>query len=161
MKKQAKFQMIGPVVVFIAVLAAELAAAALARWPSSELLWRANIEWFHAFQKSSYALSAFGTVSYLQLWLIAFPLIAMALGGIALRRPLLLAVASNLSLVYASFVLYADYLYDQGGRVASVSLVTPSANPDVVLCIILVAASFVGFADSHLYYIRAVRDAVR
>jgi hypothetical protein len=161
MKRQAKFQMIGPAAVFVAVLSAELAAAALARWPSSELLWRANIEWFHAFQKSSYALSSLETVSCAQLWLIALPLIAMALGGIALRRPLLLAVASNLSLVYASFVLYADYLYDQAGRASSVSLVTDSANSDVVLCIILVAASFLGCADSHLYYIRAIRDGVR
>jgi hypothetical protein len=161
MKRLAKFQIIGPATIFVAVCSGELAVAALARWPSSELLWQANLEWFHAFQKSSYALSVFGTIRYAQLGLIAFPLIAMALGGIALRRPLVLAVASNLSLVYASFVLYADYLYDQAGREASISILTTYSNPDVVLCFVLVAASFLGFVDSHLYYIRAVRDAVR
>jgi hypothetical protein len=161
MKRLAKFQIIGPATIFVAVCSGELAVAALARWPSSELLWQANLEWFHAFQKSSYALSVFGTIRYAQLGLVAFPLIAMALGGIALRRPLVLAVASNLSLVYASFVLYADYLYDQAGREASISILTTYSNPDVVLCFVLVAASFLGFVDSHLYYIRAVRDAVR
>jgi hypothetical protein len=95
------------------------------------------------------------------LCLIAFPLLAIALGGIALRRPLVLAVASNLSLVYAAFVLYADYLYDHAGREVSISILTTYSNPDAVLCLVLVAASFVGFVDSHLYYIRAIRDAVR
>jgi hypothetical protein len=161
MKRLATLQIIGPATIFVAACCGELSAAALAHWPSSELLWRANLEWFRALQKSSYALSEFGTIHYAQLWLIAVPLIAMALGGIVLRRPLVLAVASNLSLVYASFVLYADYLYDQAGREVSISIVTTYSNPDVALCFVLVAASFLGFVDSHLYYIRAVRDAVR
>jgi hypothetical protein len=161
MKRLAKLQIIGPATIFMAVCCGELSAAGLARWPSSEFLWRVNLEWFHAFQKSSYALSAFGTIHYAQLFLIALPLIAMALGGIVLRRPLVLAVASNLSLVYASFVLYTGCLYDQAGREVSISIVTTYPRPDAVLCFILVAASFLGFVDSHLYYIRAVRDAVR
>jgi hypothetical protein len=161
MKRLATFQIIGPATIFLAVCSGELAAVALARWPSSAVLWRANLEWFHAFQRSSYALSTFGTMRYAQLCLIAFPLIAMALGGIALGRPLVLAVASNLSLVYSSFVLYADYVYDHAGREGSMWIVTTSSKPDVVLCFVLVAASFLGFVNSHLYYIRAIRDAVR
>src|ERR1700746_1156454 len=77
MKRLAPLQIIGPATIFIAACCGELSAAALAHWPSSELLWRANLEWFHALQKSSYALSAFGTIHYAQLWLIAVPLIAM------------------------------------------------------------------------------------
>jgi hypothetical protein len=161
MNRLAKLQLIGPVSVFLAVFAAEIAAAALARWPSSEMLWQANVEWFHAFQKSNYALSAYESMSYSQLWLIAFPLVTMAYCGIALKRPLLLAIASNLSFVYASFVLYAGYMYEQSWREASLSLMTISSNPDFLICFVLLVASLLSFAVSHLYYIRAVRGGIR
>lgn len=168
MNRLAKLQLIGPVSVFLAVFAGEIAAAALARWPSSEMLWQANVEWFHAFQKSNYALSAYESMSYSQLWLIAFPLVTMAYCGIALKRPLLLAIASNLSFVYASFVLYAGYMFEQSWREASLSLMTfssslmtISSNPDFLICFVLLVASLLSFAVSHLYYIRAVRGGIR
>jgi hypothetical protein len=161
MHRLTKLQLLGPVVLLVAVFAAEIAAAALAQWPSSGLLWRANLQWFQAFQKTHYALSAYEDISYSQLWLVAIPLVTIAYGGIALKRPLLLAIASNLSFVYASFVLYAGYVYEQSWREASLSLMTVSSSPDFVICFVLIVASFLSFAVSHLYYIRAVRGGFR
>ncbi len=156
-----KLQLVGPMAVFVAVGSAEASAALLTHWPSSEILWRANLQWFHAFQKSSYALSAYTAIAYSQFLIVAVPLIVIAACGLALKRPLLLATASNLSFVYALFVLCADHLYDQSWREASLSLTATSSNPDSLVCFFLVAASFVSFAVSHLYYIRAVRGGVR
>jgi hypothetical protein len=160
MNRQTKLQLVGPAAVIIAVAGAEIAAAALARWPSSEMLWRINLEWFHAFQRSSYALSAYDTLGCSQFWIIAVPLIALMFCGATFKRPLLLAAASNLSLVYASFVLCADYLYDQSWREASLSFMTVSSSPHFLFCVVLVAASLLSFTVSHVYYIRAVRDGL-
>jgi hypothetical protein len=156
MNRLAKLQLIGPLAVFVAALAAEFAAAALARWPSSEMLWRVNLEWFRAFQKSSYVLSGYEITNHSQFWIIASPLIAISFCGIVLKRPLLIAAGSNLSLVYTSFVLYVAYLYEQPWRMVSLSLVNILSDPNFVLCFLLVATSFLSFAVSHFVYIRAV-----
>lgn len=156
MNRLGKLQLVGPMAVFVAVSSAEISAELLTHWPSSEMLWRTNLQWFHAFQKSSYAIST----THSQFLIIAVPLIVLAIFGFALKRPLLLATASNLSFVYALFVLCADRLYDRPWHEASLSLTTASSNPDFLICFLLVAASFLSFAVSHLYYIRAVRSGV-
>jgi hypothetical protein len=161
MNRLVKLQLIGPVVVFLAILAAEMSAAALTRWPSSVFLWRANLEWFHAFQLSNYALNAYKQFNYSQLWVIAFPLGALAFCGITLKRPLLLATASNLSLVYASFVLYTGYFCDRPWHEASMSFVAVSVEPDFLVCFVIVSASLLSFSVSHLYYIREIRGGDR
>ena len=160
MNRLTKLQLLGPAVLLLTVVAAEIAAAALAHWPSSGFLWHANLKWFHAFQASNYALGAYETMSYSQFWFVAVLLFIIGYGGIIFRRPLLLAISSNLSFVYASFV-YAGYLYGQSGRQASLSLVTVWSDPAFPLSFVLIAASFLSFAVSHLYYIRAVRGVFR
>jgi len=161
MNRLTKLQLLGPAVLLLTVIAAEIAAAALAHWPSSGFLWHANLKWFHAFQASNYALGAYETMSYSQFWLVAVPLFVIGYGGIIFHRPLLLAISSNLSFVYASFVLYAGYLYGQSGRQASLSLMTVWSAPAFPISFVLIAASFLSFAVSHLYYIRAVRGDIR
>ena len=47
-----KLQFLGPLVVFVTTLCAELAARALAYDPSSELLWFVNLRLFGIFQRS-------------------------------------------------------------------------------------------------------------
>jgi hypothetical protein len=153
MARLTKLQLIGPLAVFMAVLSAELATSALAHFPASEMLWRINVAWFQAFQKSSYAIDAFEAVSYSQFWIVAVPLFSLAIGGVLLGRPLLVATASNLSFVYACIVLYADYLYN---RPWQSRMIIPSA-PEYLLCYMLVALSFLSFLVSHFYYIRAIR----
>src|SRR6266567_2897600 len=159
MNRLANLQLLGPAAVLVAAGGAELAALSLGRWPSSELLWYLNLEWFHAFQKSNSALSAYDGANFSQFWIIAFPLAAAALCGAALKRPLLLAAASNLSLVYASFVFAADCMYGQW-RTASLSIMTISSTPHFLIGVGLVVASLVSFAVSHFYYIRTVRNGV-
>lgn len=156
MARLAKLQLIGPLAVFSAVVCAELAAGALARWPTSETLWRINLAWFQAFQKSSYAIETFETATCSQLWIVAAPLFVLAICGIAYKRPLLLATASNLSFVYACVVLYADCLYSRSWPKGSLPAMIMTSASDILLLVVLVA-SFLSFLISHVYYIRAIR----
>jgi|SRR5690348_13184262 len=153
MRWSAKVLMIGPLFVFGAICCAEISALALARWPASELLWRVNLEWFHAFQETSYVLNAYASC------LIAFPLWGLALLGFVRRQPLSLAISSNLNFLYAIFVCCAGYLVDGSWRTSSLPLLSARPNSELALWAILIAASFVSAAASHIYYIRAIGAA--
>lgn len=156
MTQPAKLQLIGPVTLFIAICSAEVSAAALAYWPSSAILWRANLEWFHAFQRSSYLVSAYTPGLADQFWMIGCPLLSLAMWGLLRNRPLFLAISCNLSLLYAVFVFYADYLFGHSWREVSLLALTASPNMDLTFCLVLIAFSFLSAAVSHLYYIRAI-----
>jgi hypothetical protein len=156
MTRPAKLQLIGPITLFIAIFGAEASAVALAHWPSSVILWRANLEWFHAFQSSSYLVSPYMPGLADQFWVIGCPLLSLAMCGLLCNRPLLLAISSNLSLLYAVFVFYADYLFGQSWREVSLVAVTASPNSNLTFCLVLVAVSFLSAAVSHLYYLRAI-----
>ena len=52
MNRLAKLQLIGPIFLFAAVLAAEVAAWALSMFPSSEALWYVNLGLFGLFQRN-------------------------------------------------------------------------------------------------------------
>jgi hypothetical protein len=161
MTRLAKLQLIGPVALFGAVLAAEAAAWALAYSPSSELLWYINLEWFAAFQRSHYILSdnfsAYISMNYFQLVAIALPLLLLALVGCASRRQLPLAAASNLSLVYTVFLAYAWFDMARVPKSASIASISIPSGPDLYLFLILTGASVVSFVISHVLYLRAVR----
>jgi hypothetical protein len=157
MMRLAKLQLVGPLVLFGAVLAAEGAALALALLPSSELLWHINLKWFVAFQRTHYILHDCIRLHYLQLLGIASPLIALVLVGYASGWQLPLAISSNLSFVYASFVAYAGGQAPRGPQAASLAVVSVPSGPDLYLVVVLLGASLVSFVVSHLLYVRAVR----
>jgi hypothetical protein len=157
MTRLAKLQLVGPLVVFVAVLAAEAAVLALALFPASELLWQLNLKWFMAFQRAHYILDECISMQYLQLLGIASPLLASALVGLASDRQLPLAISSNLSFVYASFVAFAGWQALRGPQAASLALVSVPSGPDLYLLIVLLGASLVSFVVSHLVYVRAAR----
>lgn len=149
-------QLIGPVALFGFVFAAEVAAFALGSVPSSGFLWYLNLEWFAAFQRSYYILSASTDLSYVQLLGIACPLMVTAIVGFMFQYQLPLAAASNLSFVYASFVTYAWLKAPTISQASLVSISIPT-GPDLYLVAVLLAGSLTSLVISHLLYLRAVR----
>src|SRR5262245_29276460 len=103
MSRMVKLQLIGPIVIFLTVAAAECAVYALAQDPTSELLWYVNLKLFGIFQRAHYVLSHVTTIPGSQFLFVALPIFAMACYGLMYRRSLALALASNLSFAYAAF----------------------------------------------------------
>jgi hypothetical protein len=157
MSRLAKLQLVGPATLFAAVLAAEAATFALAQVPSSEALWYVNLRLFGIFQKSHYVLSAFIDAEYFQLFCIALPLFFAACCGVALKRPLMLAIASNLSLIYAIFLPFCWYVWETSPQQASLGFTSMPFGADSVLCLVLVVSSVLSFGVSHAVYVRALR----
>ncbi len=169
----AKLQLVGPFVVAAMIIAAEAAAYALAQRPSSALAWYLNIEVFGLFQRGHYVLSDRFALPYFQLVGVALPILFLAGGGLACRGPLMVATASNLSLVYALFLAYAWHLVETPALVAaslgspplyavlSWSAVTLSSGLHALILLTMLIASLFSCTASHLSYLRAVRQAVR
>ena len=103
MQRSARLQIIGPLVLFFAVLAAEGAAYALSEMPSSAFLWYLNLEVFSLFRKSRAALAEVGNLPFAQVLLIAGPITAIGMIGLSLKNKLCLAISSNLSFCFAAF----------------------------------------------------------
>lgn len=164
MNRSIKLQFLGPSALFAFVLAAEGAAWGLDRDPTSEILWYANLEIFTVLQQSYYYLSDCVDVPYFQLYCVAAPLFALACGGLATGRAFLLAVASNLSFVYAflwacCWATANPHLEPASlGQVSLPSISLPS-GPGVSLMIALLFASLASFAIFHFCYIRAIRPS--
>ncbi len=157
-----KLQFLGPAVLFAFILAAEGAAWALDRAPSSEVLWYLNLEIFPISRKTYYVLSNLVDIPYFQLYFIAAPLFALACGGLATARALPIAIASNLSFVYASFMAYCwatanPHLEAASLGGVSVSSISLPSGPGVYLVIALVFISLASFAISHFCYFREIR----
>jgi len=98
---------LGGLLVFLgAGSAAETLACVLGESSSWAVLWYVNLEVFSIFRKSRVALFGYISLPFAQLLIIS-PLAFLALAGIALRRNLLIAVSSNLTLVCAGFLLFS------------------------------------------------------
>jgi len=150
-----RLQVLGPLVLFFVVLAAESVACALVQAPSAALLWYLNLEVFGLVRASRTLMGELGAYPFSQLVIVG-PLALAAMIGLAWRRHLLLAIASNLSLVYAGFLLYGWQFYHSIGPVRQVSLAvvgTPTGY-DLSLVATLLVASLVSSAISHVLYLR-------
>ena len=169
MSKLAKLQLIGPVVLALAIVAAELAACFLAWKPSSAFAWYVNLELFGIFQRGHSVLGSNFNAPYLQLWLVAVPMLFLSLGGFALRSRLPIALASNLSFAYAFFLTYSWYgtrlpapqsaslaseAYDTAFSFSALNL---TFGPHVFVLAVLLIPSLLSTTCSHLVYVRAVR----
>jgi len=154
MSRLAKLQLIGPVALFCAVLAAEGAVWALAHSPTSEFLWYVNLQVFGSFQKTHYALSLLVDIDYLQLIGIATPILALAIIGYLAKRQLLLAISSNLSFVYAAFLIYSWRGAIPPSKAASLGMLVLPSGPDRYLFLFLLCASLISFLMSHAVYLR-------
>jgi hypothetical protein len=162
MRSLARLQLVGPLVLFCAVGAAEAAAYALADDPSSALLWYLNLEVFSIFRKSRMALADYGAVPFAQL-LIVGPLALLAIAGLVWRRNLMVAISSNLSLIYAGFLLCSWHYWNSAGqaKTASLAAVQMPTGSDFYLFAVLLLASFMSFAASHYVYLRLLRSHAR
>ena len=92
-----------------------------------------------------------------QLVFIALPVFALACYGALRRRTLALAVASNLSFIYAGFLLFSWTVSEQGTLQASLSLVLVPSGPGLYPLLVLLGCSMLSFVVSHLMYMRAIR----
>jgi hypothetical protein len=152
-----RLQFLGPTTLFVTVLSAECAAWALSHLPSSELLWYVNLRVFGIFQRSYYEVATYTDVPYAQLFYIALPIMALACYGLVRNRALPLAIASNLSFVFAAFVIYSSISYDMAPRAASLSTVLNTSEQSIYLPLVMIAASLISFALSHFHYLRLLR----
>ena len=170
MGKIAKLQVVGPLFLIIAIVAAELSTYGLALRPTSEIAWYINLQVFSIFQRSHYVLSDHFTIPYFQLLFVAAPLLSLTCFGLVWRRMLFVAIASNLSLIYVCFLAYAWHMVETPSlRAASLAQSTDfpatslfaisfSSGPHIYVLIALLVASLLSFSISHFLYFRAVRQ---
>ena len=155
-----KLQFLGPLVVFVTTLCAELAARALAYDPSSELLWFVNLRLFGIFQRSYSVLGDAVRIPGVQLFGLALPIFLLACYGLFARRRLPLALASNLSVGYAAFLLLAWQSPVRTTTQASLGpIAVPSGAGFYVLTGIL-GGCVLSCTISHLLYLCARRSEI-
>jgi|SRR5882757_2149017 len=157
MNRLAKLQLIGPCALFVAVLAAELATFALTQDPTSELVWYINLKLFGIFQRAHYILSDVTVLPASQLVFIAAPILALACYGFRRKQTLSLALASNLSFVYAGFLLYSWGASQRVTMQVSLSPILVPSGPGLYTLLVILACSLLSFVVSHLNYVRTIR----
>jgi hypothetical protein len=162
MNRLAQFQLVGPLLVFVALLSAEAGAFALAHDPTSAWLWYLNLHVFSLFQQGHYVLDGLTGIPASSLLFVAVPSLGLAYFGFAQRRRLPLALGSNLSLVYALFLVFSWKLTHPPhlGPSAHASLqptVMPT-GPDLYLLALLFAGTLLSAWISHVLYVRSFRD---
>jgi len=160
MSRLFKLQFLGPLALFLATLSAELAVRALAYAPSSELLWFVNLKMFGIFQRSYYMLSEFVSMQGFQLFGIALPIFLLACYGLAARRRLPLAMASNLSFAYAALLLFSWQSPGPQATQASLGFIAVPTGAGFYVLTAILGTSLVSFAISHLLYLRAAREEI-
>lgn len=156
-----KLQFLGPLALFAATLAAELAAIALSYLPSSEWLWFVNLRLFGIFQRSHASLSDVIPLEGFQLYGVALPIFALACWGLLAKSRLPLAASTHLSAGYAAFMVLSwqtPHLPSQN-QASLVSLSVPSGAGLYVLAAIL-GTCIVSTAVSHIVYLRLVREEI-
>ena len=156
MSRLARLQLIGPAVLLLGIASAEITALGLGRDPASEILWHAHVT-LGPLRHGNDILSALLGSTHGQLALIGMPLLLMISGGFYFRSALPLAVASNVTFVYASFLFYAWHARDSV-RVTSITGVANVAAPDLYLGLALLACALMSSVVSHILYLRAIRQ---
>jgi len=156
MNRLAKLQLLGPLVLLAGLLAAEGASRALAHAPSSPMVWYTSRELFGLFRNIHFFLLADFDIVHWQLLLVGLPLFSMACCGLFFGRRLILAVASNLSLVYVLFLLCCD-CWPPIEQSALATIRIPTCAEFLVACV-LFGSSLLSFVISHVAYLRAIRD---
>jgi hypothetical protein len=156
----ARLQLVGPVVLFSAVFAAEGAAYALAQMPSSSFLWYVNLEVFGIFRRSRAALAEFGNIPFAQALLVVGPILLLGTVGMWLKQNLCLAVSSNLSFCFAAFLAFNWHTWTSAVHVQSASLANVHVPNGETLWIfaVLAVTSTVSFVASHWLYVGALRS---
>lgn len=150
MLRDKTLQLAGPLSVIAMIWCAELSAHALAIWPTSGILWYLNLEVFQSFR---YSIDSFGAGRlgnelglYQSLWL-PVGLTCLVTSGLVARTKLLLAIASNLSLIYSGVLLY-------GGLAANHMQPSDISKPTCFLAAAVLVISLLSSTISHRGYWR-------
>ena len=159
MRRLTGLQLIGPSILLAAALAAEAGAYALAHAPSSEILWYINLKLFGIFQQSHYFLDSYTAVPGSDLFIITLPLFVLACLGMTMRRQLMLAISSNLSFVYAAFLLFSWTSSQKTTMQASLNWSAVPMGSDLYLVAILLGSSLFSCCISHFVYMRFTRSS--
>jgi hypothetical protein len=160
MIRLSKLQFLGPLAVFVATLCAELAARALAYDPSSEMLWFVNLRLFGIFQRSYSALGDVARIPGFLLFALALPIFLLACYGLFAGRRLPLALASNLSFGYATFLLLAWQSPGRHTTQASLGPITVPSGAGFYMLTGILGSCLLSCAISHLLYLRAARSEI-
>jgi len=158
MQRLTRLQLIGPLVLFLTVGAADVTAYALAEVPTSASLWFLNQEVFAIFRKSRMVLELWD-LPLAQLAVAAL-LLSIALAGMMLRRYLLLALSSNLSLLCAGIIVYSSHYWNNVSKIQAASLVAVQVptGTDLYFFTLLLVGSLMSFVASHCWYFLLLRQ---
>jgi hypothetical protein len=152
-----KFQFLGPLVLFLATLSAELAARGLAYKPSSATLWYVNLEVFGLFQRSHLALAGYVDIDGFQLFGIALPIFALACVGLLMRFRLPLAVSAQFSVGYAMFLLFSWKGPAPSSMQASLLGVAVPSGDNFYMIVGILGSCLLSAVISHILYLRGDR----
>jgi hypothetical protein len=155
MSRLARLQLIGPVVLLVAVAGAEGVGLALGHAPGSEALWYIHLNVFGPLRLGDHMLGTYMDTAHGQLYLIELPLFLLACGGVYSKCPLALAIATNLCFVHAVVLAYAGFVREPIGpgllaRIGDVGV------PQLYLYASLLGCALLSFAASHIVYFRAI-----
>ena len=160
MPRLFKLQFLGPLVLFLATLSAELAAHALAYKPSSETLWYLNLEVFRLFQRSHSALTAYIDIDGFQLFGIALPIFALACAGLLMRSRLPLAMSAQFAVGYATFLLLAWQGPTHSTVQASLRIISVPSGDNFYMIVAILGSCLFSCVISHVLYLRGDRAQV-
>jgi hypothetical protein len=150
-----KLQIAGPIGVIATVTGAQIGMHALAYWPSSSLLWFIDLEVFRPVQYSFLAENTAYLGDLAQTLTVVLPLLALMCVGFMAQLRLPLAIASNMSLVYGSVLLYASFMADSpiaqtGSRLNALRA------PSFFLAVSVLFVALLSSAVSHRAYWREI-----
>lgn len=160
MSRLFKLQFLGPFALFVATLAAELAARALEYAPASATLWYLNLKIFGVFQRSHEVLGGYVDVNGFQLFGIALPIFALACVGLMMRCRLPLAVSTQFAAGFAAFLLFSWQSPVPATAQASLRVIALPSGEGFYLLTGILGACLVSCAISHLLYLRTGRTDV-
>jgi hypothetical protein len=155
MPRLAELQLVGPISLLLVLVGADGVGLALGYMPASQALWYAHLYVFWPVSQSQNILGAYIDIEHNQLYLVGLPIFVIGCAGFYFKRLLALAIASNLSLIYSSFLICAPYA--RTGRFGSIAEIAETAA--TALCMSsLLGCTLLSFAASHIIYIRAIRQ---
>lgn len=148
-----KLQIAGPVSVTVALACAQGGSYALGYWPSSPLIWYLDLEVFRPVQYSFLAEKVAVLGDLAQTLCVGVPLLALVCIGLITKARLPLAIASNMSLLYSTLLLYGSYLANSPAEEMGLNLSALWA-PSFFFATSILLTSILSSAMSHLAYWR-------
>jgi hypothetical protein len=153
MGRLVKLQFIGPILVVVLIIGAEVEGHALAFAPSSRVLWYLNSNIFGPMRLSEGILDYYLSIEQCQLYFVASTALLAICAGLLFERALMLAIISNLSFLYAALLVCAQATMERGW-----SLDGPAyANMGSIVHFALFGCTLLSFASSHVLYLNRIR----